>query len=144
MILYEAALGLGIAIGPLLGGALGSNSWRGPFFGTAVLMAIGLIALTILLGRDTARPEPVALTTTFRALQRPALLTLGLAALFYSFGFFSLFAWSPFPLEAAAHAAGITTFGAHELGLISTWPGSTRTSPKTLSTRRSRSPQTDA
>ena len=42
VILYEAALGLGIAIGPLLGGALGSISWRGPFFGTAVLMAIGL------------------------------------------------------------------------------------------------------
>ena len=57
VILYEAALGLGIAIGPLLGGALGSISWRGPFFGTAVLMAIGLIASTILLGRDTTRPS---------------------------------------------------------------------------------------
>ena len=44
IILYEAALGLGIATGPLLGGALGSISWRGPFFGTAVLMAIGLVA----------------------------------------------------------------------------------------------------
>ncbi len=52
VILYEAALGLGIAIGPLLGGALGSISWRGPFFGTAVLMAIALIALTILFGRE--------------------------------------------------------------------------------------------
>ncbi len=118
VILYEAALGLGIAVGPLLGGALGSISWRGPFFGTAVLMAIGLVALTVLLGKETTKPEPVALTATFRALQRPALLTLALAALFYNFGFFSLLAWSPFPLEAAAHAAGITTFGAHELGLI--------------------------
>jgi ACDE family multidrug resistance protein len=118
VILYEAALGLGIAVGPLLGGALGSISWRGPFFGTAALMAIALIALTVLLGRDTTRPEPVALTATFRALQRPALLTLGLAALFYNFGFFSLLAWSPFPLEAAAHAAGVSEFGAHELGLI--------------------------
>ena len=81
-------------------------------------MAIALIALTVLLGRETTRPEPVALTATFRALQRPALLTLGLAALFYDFGFFSLLAWSPFPLEAAAHAAGIAEFGAHELGLI--------------------------
>jgi MFS family permease len=118
VILYEAALGLGIAVGPLLGGALGSISWRGPFFGTAVLMAIGLVALTVLLGKETTKPEPVALTATFRALQRPALLTLALAALFYNFGFFSLLAWSPFPLEAAAHAAGITTFGAHQLGLI--------------------------
>src|SRR5699024_3847357 len=41
IILYEAALGVGIATGPLLGGLLGGISWRGPFFGTAVLMAIG-------------------------------------------------------------------------------------------------------
>ena len=42
IILYEAALGLGIASGPLLGGLLGGISWRGPFFGTAALMAIAL------------------------------------------------------------------------------------------------------
>ena len=44
IILYETALGLGIAVGPLLGGVLGSISWRGPFFGVAVLMAIALMA----------------------------------------------------------------------------------------------------
>ena len=118
IILYEAALGLGIAIGPLLGGLLGGISWRGPFFGTAVLMAIALVALLILLGKPTDKPEPVALSATFRALGQPALLTLGLAALFYNFGFFSLLAWSPYPLEAAAKASGIESFGAHELGLI--------------------------
>lgn len=118
IILYEAALGLGIATGPLLGGALGSVSWRGPFFGTAVLMALGLIALVILLGRSPARPEPVRLTATFAALRHPALLTLGIGALFYNVGFFSLLAYSPFPLEAAAHAAGMAEFGAHELGLV--------------------------
>ncbi len=32
IILYETALGLGIAVGPLLGGELGGISWRGPFF----------------------------------------------------------------------------------------------------------------
>ncbi|HEU5486294.1 MAG TPA: MFS transporter [Microlunatus sp.] len=118
IILYEAALGLGIAVGPLVGGALGSISWRGPFFGTAALMAIALVALSILLGKPGERPAPVAVTATFAALRHPALLTLGLAALFYNFGFFSLLAWSPFPLEAAAHAAGIDTFGARQLGLI--------------------------
>jgi ACDE family multidrug resistance protein len=118
IILYEAALGLGIAIGPLLGGALGSISWRGPFFGTAVLMAIGLVALLVLLGKTTDKPEPVELTATFKALRNPALRTLGLTALFYNFGFFSLLAWSPFPLEAAAQASGAADFGAHQLGLI--------------------------
>jgi MFS family permease len=118
IILYEAALGLGIAIGPLVGGALGAISWRGPFFGTAVLMAIGLVALLILLGKPVEKPTPVRISATFRALRNPALLTLGLTALFYNFGFFSLLAWSPFPLEDAAHAAGFATFGAHQLGLV--------------------------
>src|SRR5690606_3229440 len=36
----------------------------------------------------------------------------------YNFGFFSLLAYSPFPLEEAAHAAGVGEFGAHELGLV--------------------------
>ena len=35
IVLYETALGLGIAIGPLLGGVLGEISWRGPFYGVA-------------------------------------------------------------------------------------------------------------
>jgi MFS family permease len=33
IVLYEAALGLGIAAGPLIGGLLGEVTWRGPFFG---------------------------------------------------------------------------------------------------------------
>ena len=57
IILYEAALGLGIAIGPLVGGALGAISWRGPFFGTAVLMAIALVALLVLLGKPSGRGQ---------------------------------------------------------------------------------------
>lgn len=35
IILYEAALGIGIAVGPLVGGVLGDISWRAPFFGVA-------------------------------------------------------------------------------------------------------------
>ena len=49
IILYEAALGVGIAAGPLVGGELGSISWRGPFFGVAVLMTIALAATAFLL-----------------------------------------------------------------------------------------------
>ena len=118
IILYEAALGLGIATGPLLGGALGSISWRGPFFGTAVLMAVGLVAILALLGRIPTPAQRVPLSATFRSLRHPALLALGLAALFYNFGFFSLLAYTPFPLETSARAAGYAGFGAHELGLI--------------------------
>ncbi|WP_235854331.1 MFS transporter [Nonomuraea aridisoli] len=41
IILYEAALGLGLSTGPLVGALLGDWSWRAPFFGTATLMAAG-------------------------------------------------------------------------------------------------------
>ncbi len=117
IILYEAALGLGIATGPLLGGFLGGISWRGPFFGTAALMAVALIALLVLLPKEQVRPAPVPLSATFAALRHPALLTLAIAAVFYNYGFFSLLAYSPFPIEAAGKAAGIH-IGAPELGLV--------------------------
>ena len=112
IILYEAALGLGIAIGPLLGGLLGSVSWRAPFFGTAALMAVGFIAITVLLrGDDRADRVPTRLSAPFRALARPALALLAAAALFYNIGFFTLLAYTPFPLGFGAMGIGLTFFG---------------------------------
>ncbi len=49
ILLYEAALGVGLAVGPLLGAVLGSVSWRGPFAGTAALMAVGVILCATML-----------------------------------------------------------------------------------------------
>jgi ACDE family multidrug resistance protein len=117
VILYEAALGIGMAVGPLLGGALGEASWRGPFFGTAALMAIALAAILVLLKAPTAKPEPVPFTAGLAALRNPALRTLAATALFYNYAFFTLLAYTPYPLEAAAAKAGMD-FGAHELGLV--------------------------
>jgi len=112
IILYEAALGLGIAIGPLLGGLLGSWSWRGPFFGTATLMAIGFIAIVALLKKNPEKPQPTKLSAPFRALGRPALGFLAGAALFYNIGFFVLLAYTPFALVPLGVEDAIT------LGLI--------------------------
>ncbi|MFK4731370.1 MFS transporter [Agromyces mediolanus] len=114
IILYEAALGLGIAIGPLLGGLLGHLSWRGPFFGTAALMAIGFIAIVAFLQPergDAAKPVPTKLSAPIRALRQPALAVLAAAALFYNIGFFVLLAYSPFPLGFDALGLGFTFFG---------------------------------
>lgn len=111
IVLYEAALGIGIAIGPLLGGLLGSVSWRGPFFGTAALMAIGVIAIATLLREDGPRPAPTPLSAPFAALKVPAIRTLAGAALFYNIGFFVLLAYTPYPLGLNEMGLGFTFFG---------------------------------
>jgi ACDE family multidrug resistance protein len=111
IMLYEAALGLGIASGPLLGGFLGGISWRGPFFGVAVLMAIAFAAIAVLLERTPAPPGRVSLTAPLAALRHRGLLASGLVALFYNFGFFTLLAYTPFPLGLGAHELGYVFFG---------------------------------
>ena len=111
IMLYEAALGLGIASGPLLGGLLGGISWRGPFFGTATLMAIAFVAILILLEEIPKPAKKVGLTEPLRALRHRGLLITGLVALFYNFGFFTLLAYTPFPLKMGAHALGAVFFG---------------------------------
>ena len=122
IVLYEAALGLGIAIGPLLGGLLGEVSWRGPFFGVVALMAIGFIAVLTLLHTGREKREPVPFSAPFRALGRPALAILAITAFFYNIGFFVLLAFSPFPLGFGAMGIGYTFFGwGVALAVTSVW-----------------------
>lgn len=96
IILYETALGIGIAMGPLLGGELGSISWRGPFFGVSVLMAVALIATIVLL---PPTPKPVRkekISEPIKALRHRSLATTSLVGLLYNWGFFTLLGYSPF------------------------------------------------
>ena len=111
IILYEAALGLGIAVGPLLGGLLGTVSWRAPFFGTSALMAIAFVAIVVLLGKDEGPRQRTRLSAPLRALANPALGLLAIAAFFYNIGFFILLAYTPFPLSMDAIGLGLTFFG---------------------------------
>jgi MFS family permease len=111
IMLYEAALGLGIASGPLLGGLLGGISWRGPFFGTAALMAIGFLLISTLLG-PVARPaRRVSIADPLRALRHGGLRSMAIVAVLYNFGFFTILAYTPFPLGLSTHQLGIVYFG---------------------------------
>jgi ACDE family multidrug resistance protein len=111
IILFEAALGLGIATGPLLGGQLGSISWRGPFFGVAALMTIALVATAFFLPRTPPAAHHTSLADPFKALRYPGLLTIAVTALFYNMGFFALLAYAPFPLDMTASQVGFIFFG---------------------------------
>jgi MFS family permease len=122
IILYEAALGIGIAIGPLLGGLLGEVAWQGPFFGVVVLMSIAFIAVLVLVRGKGEKRAPMPLSAPFKALRIPALAILAVAALFYNIGFFVLLAFSPFVLGFSAMGIGFTFFGwGVALAITSVW-----------------------
>jgi MFS family permease len=111
IVLYETALGIGIACGPLLGAVLGNISWRGPFFGVSVLMAIALIA-TIAFVPRTPKPEHRAsIAEPIKALRHRGLLTMGITALLYNWGFFTMLGYVPFPMGLGIYQLGAVFFG---------------------------------
>ncbi|WGL53539.1 MFS transporter [Nocardioides sp. BP30] len=114
ILLYESALGIGIGLGPIVGGQLGQNiGWRGPFFGVAVLMAIGLVA-TLFFLPATPKPETkTKISDPIKALRYPGLLVVAVVALFYNYGMFTLMAVAPYPM-----ALGSTHFGASATGWV--------------------------
>lgn len=116
IILYEAAIGLGISVGPLLGGELGSISWRGPFLGVAGLMAIAFIFLLGFMPKRQTQPgakpqQKTSLLDPFRALKRRPLFVFGTAAALYNFGFFTLLAYAPFVMHLDERGLGYVFLG---------------------------------
>ncbi len=111
IMLYEAALGLGIAMGPLVGGLLGGISWRGPFFGVTVLMSIALTLVLTLLGPTPKPPQRSSITDPIRALAHRGLLTIGVVALLYNWAFFTILGYAPYPMRVSVHALGFIYTG---------------------------------
>jgi MFS transporter, ACDE family, multidrug resistance protein len=112
ILLYEAALGVGLAVGPLLGALLGSISWRGPFVGTAVLMAAALVLCSIFLASDKhEKRDPIRLLDPLRALKHAGLLRTSIGSACYTAAFFTVLAWTPFVLDWSAVAVGLIFCG---------------------------------
>ena len=112
ILLYEAALGLGISAGPLVGALLGNISWRGPFLGTSLLMLIAFVLTAVLLERDRPIGGPtVSLLDPIRALGDRRLFRVALSAMFYTYAFFTVLAWTPFVLGYGPYAIGAIFFG---------------------------------
>ncbi|MET7648455.1 MFS transporter [Streptomyces sp. NPDC005426] len=110
ILLYESALGLGMACGPLLGALLGDASWRYPFFGTAALMAIGFVCITAFL-REQPRPAgKTSLLDPLRALGHRGLASVATSAFFYNYAFFTILAFTPFVLNMTPYKSGAVFF----------------------------------
>jgi ACDE family multidrug resistance protein len=112
VILFESALGIGIASGPLVGGLLGGIGWRIPFFGVAVLMTISFVAIFSGVPKTApAAPDKrISLTAPLKALAEHRLLVGSVVALLYNFGFFMLLAYTPLPLDLGVHELGAVFF----------------------------------
>ncbi len=106
IVLYETALGIGIASGPLLGGLLGSISWRGPFYGVCVLMFIALVATATLVPRTPPPPAPSSITEPLRALRHGDLARTSITGLLYNWGFFTILGYAPFLMHLSAIKLG--------------------------------------
>ncbi len=110
IVLYETALGVGIACGPLLGGLLGDVSWRGPFFGVSVLMSIALVA-TVVLVPTSPRPETrSSITEPLAALRHRSLATTSVAGLLYNWAFFTILGYAPFLMDLTPIRLGLVFF----------------------------------
>lgn len=117
IMLYEGALGAGMALGPLVGGLLGQISWRGPFLGTATLMAIGLLSVALAVPHTPPAGPPASVWAGVRAVSDPRLGVLMVATVLYNYGYFTLLAYAPFPLDESARFAG-GSFTPLDLGLV--------------------------
>jgi MFS family permease len=110
IVLYETALGIGIASGPLLGGLLGTISWRGPFLGVSVLMLVALVATVVLVEPTPRPPVPSRLREPLTALRHRSLATTSATGLLYNWGFFTLLGYSPFLMHLSALRLGLVFF----------------------------------
>ncbi|GAA2455999.1 MFS transporter [Streptomyces mauvecolor] len=106
ILLYESALGLGMACGPLLGAVLGDAKWRYPFFGTAALMAIGFVAITAFLKEQPRPSRKTSLLDPVKALGHGGLASAAASAFFYNYAFFTVLAFTPFVLNMSPYKSG--------------------------------------
>jgi MFS family permease len=117
VILYEAAIGLGLSIGPLLGGLLGDISWRYPFIGVGLLMSSAFILLIVSMTNskeekteNIVKPH-TSILDPIRALKHRPIRIFGITAFLYNFGFFTILAYAPFVMGLNALGIGLVFVG---------------------------------
>ncbi|MFF8584831.1 MFS transporter [Streptomyces althioticus] len=110
ILLYESALGLGMACGPLVGALLGDASWRYPFFGTAALMAVGFVCIAAFLKEQPRPARKTSLLDPVKALGHGGLASTAVSAFFYNYTFFTVLAFTPFVLNMSPYRSGAVFF----------------------------------
>ncbi|MFQ3545465.1 MFS transporter [Halobacillus rhizosphaerae] len=111
--LYEAAIGLGMAGGPLLGGLIGEISWRYPFFATGGLIFIALLLVIFFVQEPEKQEKRKApgVKEMGRLLKYKPFSQGAIAGMLYYYGFFTVLAYSPLVINLTAIHLGFIFFG---------------------------------
>lgn len=73
-------------------------------------MLIALVATAVLVPSTPRPARTTSLLAPLRALRHRSLLTMGLAALAYNWGFFTLLGFAPYPMDLGVHQLGLVFF----------------------------------
>ncbi|MFC3885716.1 MFS transporter [Bacillus songklensis] len=111
--LYEAAIGLGMAGGPLVGGLLGGHSWRFPFFGTSILIFVAflLVVMFVYEPAKMTRRKAAGFQEVGKLFSYPPFLKSALSGMFYYYGFFVVLAYAPLIIKLSPIQLGLVFFG---------------------------------
>jgi MFS transporter, ACDE family, multidrug resistance protein len=111
--LYEAAIGLGMAGGPLVGGVLGGYTWRYPFYATGIFILIAFILVISLVKEpeNKQKRQTAGLREMGHLFTHKPFLQGAMAGMLYYYGFFTVLAYSPLVLELPAIQLGFIFFG---------------------------------
>jgi len=114
--LFETCVGLGFAVGPLLGGLLGQVSWRLPFVLCGAFMVVALVVSLLRVKDPAERPAPLRVSEVLSPFRRPAFVTLAIVTATYNFVFFVVLGYTPVFLGLEVVPLGLV-FTAWGLGL---------------------------
>ncbi|MFM1653700.1 MFS transporter [Brevibacillus sp. B_LB10_24] len=111
--MYEGAMGLGMAGGPLVGGLLGGSSWRYPFFATGILIFLAFILVILYVYQPQAKTNKRTASgrELLHLIRYGPFLRGALSAMLYYYGFFVVLAYSPLVLRLTAIQLGLVFFG---------------------------------
>ncbi|PJI94145.1 MFS transporter [Luteimicrobium subarcticum] len=109
--LFETCVGLGFAVGPLLGGLLGQISWRIPFLACGVFMVVALVVSSSKLKDPAEKPAPLRVGNVFSLFKKPAFVALSVVTATYNYVFFVVLGWVPFFLGLDVVPLGLVFTG---------------------------------
>lgn len=111
--MYEGSMGLGMAVGPLLGGFLGERSWRYPFFATSffILVAFILVLVFVYEPQQKVKRKVAGGKELLKLIKFRPFLSVAMSSMCYFYSFFVILAYGPLVIKLSAIQLGFVYFG---------------------------------